>query len=136
VPADRPDQITWVPVEVVIDLHAELLEEHGGAAGLRDRGALESALARPRQLHAYDPEADLHALAAAVAGGIIRNHPFVDGNKRAAFVALGVFLALNGRYLDATEQTAERVIAGLAEGRLGEAELTAWLREHCVPADE
>ncbi|MDX1574621.1 MAG: type II toxin-antitoxin system death-on-curing family toxin, partial [Kiloniellales bacterium] len=100
-PADRRDQITWVPVEAVIDLHAELLEEHGGAPGLRDRGGLESALARARQLHAYDPDTDLYALAAACAGGIIRNHPFVDGNERAAFVALGVFLTLNGLYLDA-----------------------------------
>lgn len=134
-PAGR-DAITWVPIEAVIDLHAELLEEHGRASGLRDRGGLESALARARQLHADDPDADLHALAAACAGGIIRNHPFVDGNKRAAFVALGVFLALNGRYLDATEQAAEQVIVELAEGRLDEAELAAWLADHCVPGDE
>lgn len=124
--------VIWVPVEAVIDLHAELLAEHGGAAGLRDRGALESALARPRQLHAYDPEADLYALAAACARGITQNHPFVDGNKRAAFVALGVFLSLNGRYLDATEQAAERVIVELAAGRLSEQQLAAWLREHCI----
>ena len=125
-----------MPVEAVIDLHAELLEEHGGAPGLRDRGGLESALARPRQLHAYEPDADLHALAAACAGGIIRNHPFVDGNKRAAFVTLGVFLTLNGLYLDATEQAAERIIVELADGRLNEAELAAWLADHCIPADE
>lgn len=124
--------IVWVPIDAVIDLHAELLAEHGGVAGLRDRGGLESALARPRQLNAYDPEADLYALAAACAHGITRNHPFVDGNKRAAFVALGVFLALNGLYLDATEQAAERVIVELADGRLSEEQLAAWLREHCI----
>jgi death on curing protein len=124
--------VTWVPVEAVIDLHAELLAEHGGAAGLRDRGALESPLARPRQLQAYEPETDLCALAAACARGIIQNHPFVDGNKRAAFVALGAFLSLNGLYLDATEKAAEQVIVELAAGRLSEEQLAAWLREHCT----
>lgn len=127
--------VVWVPIDAVIDLHAELLAEHGGAAGLRDRGALESALARPLQLQAYDPEADLFALAAAAAHGITQNHPFVDGNKRAAFVTLGVFLTLNGRYLDATEQAAGQVIVELAAGRLSETELAAWLREHCIRSE-
>ena len=72
-------------LEAVIDLHAELLGEHGGAPGLRDRGALESALARPQQIHAYDSDADLYVLAAAYARGITQNHPFVDGNERVAF---------------------------------------------------
>lgn len=119
----------WVPIEAVIDLHEELLEAHGGAPGLRDRGAL----ARPRQIQAYQPEADLLALAAAYARGIIQRHPFVDGNKRAAFVTLGVFLTLNGLYLDATEGEAEGVIMGLAAGAVSEAQLAAWLRETCAP---
>lgn len=121
-----------MPIPAVIDLHAELLEDHGGAPGLRDRGALESALARPRQIHAYRPDADLYALAAAYVRGIIQNHPFVDGNKRAAFVTLGVFLHLNGLHLDATEKDAEEVISAIAAGSLTEESLAAWLRERCV----
>jgi death on curing protein len=124
--------IEWVPVAAVIDLHAELLEEHGGAPGLRDRGGLESALARPQQIHAYDQNPDIYDLAAAYACGITRNHPFIDGNKRAAFVAVGVFLQLNGLYLDATERDAEHVIYALAAGNLSEEQLSAWLRENCA----
>lgn len=125
--------IEWVPAEAIIDLHAELLKEHGGAPGLRDRGALESALARPRQISAYNPDADLHALAAACARGAIQNHPFVDGNKRAAFVSLGVFLHLNDLYLDATEKEAEQTIYALSAGELSEEALADWLRKRCVP---
>jgi death-on-curing protein len=124
--------IEWVPVEAVIDLHAELLEEHGGAPGLRDRGSLESALARPQQLQAYGDNADVYDLAAAYAGGITRNRPFVDGNKRAALVTAGAFLSLNGLYLDATEQAAERVIFDLAAGNFSEEQLAAWLRQNSV----
>jgi death-on-curing protein len=124
--------IEWVPVEAVIDLHAELLEGHGGAPGLRDRESLESALARPQQIHAYSENVDLYDLAAAYAAGITRNHPFIDGNKRAAFVTLGVFLHLNDLYLDATEHAAERVMFDLAARSLSEEQLATWLRQNCV----
>jgi len=125
--------IEWVPAEAVIDLHAELLGEHGGVSGLRDRGALESAVARPRQIHAYDSAADLYVLAAAYAGGITQNHPFVDGNKRGAFVTLGIFLSLNDLYLDATEKESEQVVVSLSAGQLTEAQLADWLRRNCAP---
>ncbi|MGH6899356.1 MAG: type II toxin-antitoxin system death-on-curing family toxin [Geminicoccaceae bacterium] len=122
-----------MPIEAVIDLHAGLLGEHGGAPGLRDRGALESALARPQQMHAYGSEADLSVLAAAYVQGITQNHPFVDGNKRVAFVTLGVFLLLNDIYLDATEKESEQVIVNLSAGQLTEPQLVVWLRRNCVP---
>lgn len=119
------------PLEAIIDLHAELIAEHGGLPGIRDRGLLEAALARPQHLAAYAPE-DLTPVAAAVAlcVGICRNHPFVDGNKRAGFVALGVTLALNGLYLDALESEATTMIEGTAGSRVSEDELKAWVEAH------
>ena len=86
----------WVPRLVLEAVHLDQLREHGGRPGLRDEHALESALARPRQKWSYEPASDLAALAAAYAFGIARNHPFIDGNKRAAFLAMMVFLGLNG----------------------------------------
>ena len=114
-------------MEVAIAAHREQLAEHGGGEGLRDRGLLESAMARPKQLASYgDP--DFAALAAAYAYGIARNHPFVDGNKRTAAVVSETFLALNGYELTATD--AELVVAfvALAIGELTEDELADWFR--------
>lgn len=111
--------------------HAEQLAEHGGGEGLRDAGALESAMIRPRNLAEYgDPDASL--LAAAYAFGIARNHPFVDGNKRTAAVISETFLALNGLTLTASD--AELVVAfvALAAGELTEDELADWFRTHSV----
>lgn len=121
------------PIEAIIDMHAELIAEHGGLPGLRDRGLLEAALARPQHLAAYEPE-KLSPLTAAVAlcFGICRNHPFVDGNKRAGFVALGTALALNDLYLDALESEATRIIEGVADGRVSEDELRAWVEKYIV----
>ena len=96
----------WVPREILLAVHAEQLAEHGGLQGVRDSGMLESALARPRQLHAYEPAASAAQLAAAYAFGIARNHPFADGNKRAAFLAGGLFLLLNGLQLIAEQADA------------------------------
>jgi death-on-curing protein len=119
----------WVDRTSVLLLHAESLAIHGGAGGLRDMGLLESALARPRNLHAYG-EGDVAALAAAYAFGIIRNHPFVDGNKRIGFVTAVVFLAANGfRFVGGEADVVVRTLA-LAASEIDEAEFAAWLREN------
>ena len=117
---------------VVIAAHLEQLAEHGGAAGIRDAGLLDSALARPENLVAYgDP--DVAALAAAYGFGIVRNHPFVDGNKRAALIATELFLALNGFDLIVDDAECVLVVLALAAGELTEEEFAAWLRGHIEP---
>jgi death-on-curing protein len=102
--------------------------KNGGVAGVRDAGLLASALARPRQIHAYCEEADVIEMAAAYAAGIIRNHLFVDGNKRTGFVAGVLFLELNGYSLVASEEEAATAVFGLAAGTLGEEAFAAWMR--------
>lgn len=119
----------WIEQNALELLHDESLAEHGGSAGLRDAGLLESALARPRNLLAYG-EPDFADLAAAYGAGLIRNHPFVDGNKRAGFLTVGLFLALNGYRLDATQLDATRVVLTLAAGELDESQFAAWIRAH------
>lgn len=121
--------IVWLEQALVLAIHDRQLAEHGGSAGVRDEGLLESALARPRQLHAYgDPEPDLADLAAALAYGLARNHPFVDGNKRTAAVACETFIELNNAMLEADDQDLYPLYLALAEGKLGEREFAAWLR--------
>ena len=110
-------------------LHDESLAEHGGRPGLRDEGLLESALARPHQLLAYG-QPDLAALADAYAFGLARNHAFVDGNKRAAFLATGLFLALNGHRLLTSQADATLTMLALAASDLTEDEFAQWLRDH------
>lgn len=124
------------PMEAVVDLHGEWIAAFGGAAGLRDRGGLESALARAQQIIAYEPDAGVAALATAVCAGICRNHPFVDGNKRAAFGTLGVILGMNGLYLDVAESEATRVVVALAAGEMAEAEFRGWVAGHVNPDQE
>ncbi len=123
----------WVDRQALILLHGETLAEHGGPEGIRDNGLLDSALARPVNLHAYEPATDLERLAAAYVIGIARNHPFVDGNKRVAFLVLGLFLALNGRRLTADKVEATRAMLGVAAGEVGEEDLAEWLRAHTAP---
>jgi len=113
-------------------LHDESLAEHGGRSGLRDEGLLESALARPHQLLAY-AEPDAAALAAAYGFGLIRNHAFVDGNKRVAFLATGLFLGLNGHRLVTSQVDATLTMVALAAGDLTEDEFAQWLRTHIQP---
>lgn len=120
----------WVSEDVILAVHDRLLAVHGGSAGIRDPGLLESALARPKNLAAY-AEPDVFTLAAAYAGGIVRNHPFVDGNKRAGFMAAYVFLGRNGWRLHASEADATRAILALAAGEVSEERLAAWFRENC-----
>jgi death-on-curing protein len=121
----------WVDRQALGLLHAESLAEHGGAAGLRDEGLLESALARPLQLASYgDPPPDVAALAACYGVALAKNHPFVDGNKRAAFLATGLFLALNGRRLSVGQADATLTMLAVAAGDLEEAPFAAWIRRH------
>ncbi len=119
----------WLPKALILAVHDRQLAEHGGPAGVRDEGLLESALARPQNLHACGA-ADAAALAAAYAFGIVRNHPFIDGNKRTAFVACELFLAANGVTLDAADEECLAMMLSLAAGEIGEAEFAAWLREN------
>lgn len=125
----------WVDKRALLLLHGESLAEHGGAAGMRDEGLLDSALARAQNLAAYG-EPDVAALAAAYGSGISQNHPFVDGNKRAAFLSVGMFLALNGYRLAATQAEATVAMLSLASGELDEAEFAGWLRQHLVTRKE
>ncbi len=120
----------WLLTSAVLAMHKAQIAEHGGSDGVRDRGLLESALARPRNLPAYQPESDLASLAASYAYGIAKNHPFVDGNKRTALVATRTFLALNGCELTATREEKYLTFISLADGGLSEEELAEWLREH------
>jgi len=120
----------WLDQQALLLLHEESLSTFGGAAGLRDEGLLDSALHRPRNLHELGGVSDLSALAAAYAHGLSRNHPFVDGNKRAAFLAIGVFLAINGRRLTASPVEAVVAMTALAAGELDEPTLAAWIRRH------
>ena len=119
----------WVDRRVILAVHDRQLAEHGGPAGVRDAGALDSALARPVNRWAYG-EDDTCVLAAAYAFGIARNHPFVDGNKRTAWVAARLFLHLNGHDLAFDPHDAVRTVQALAAGELGEEELAGWLRDH------
>lgn len=119
----------WVATEVARAAHGEQLAEHGGGEGVRDAGALESAMMRPRNLALYG-EPDAAALAAAYAFGIARNHPFVDGNKRTAAVVAETFLVLNGHALQASDAELVVAILALAAGELAEDELADWFRGH------
>lgn len=127
--------IVWINRALALAIHDRQLSEHGGGNGVRDEGLLESALARPQQRHAYgDPPPDLADLAARLAGGLARNHPFVDGNKRTAAVACEVFIRLNGARLHADDLELYPQYLGLADGSLDEAAFAAWLRARIVVA--
>ena len=121
--------IVWITRSLALAIHDRQLAEHGGGSGVRDEGLLESALARPQQRYTYgDPPPDLADLAASLAFGLARNHPFVDGNKRTAHVAYRVFILLNGAELVADEEEKYVAMLRLAEGSLDEAAFAEWLR--------
>ncbi len=126
------DAWRWIDKRMLVLLHDESLADHGGASGLRDEGLLDSALARPvnRALHGAEPPPDVAELAAAYGHGLVMNHPFVDGNKRAAFLSVGLFLALNGWRLTAGQADATVGVFELAGGGLDEPAFAAWLRQH------
>jgi death on curing protein len=121
--------IVWIKRALVVAIHERQLAEHGGGCGIRDERLLESALARPQQLQADgDPPPDLADLAASLAFGLMRNHPFIDGNKRTAAVACETFLLLNAAALQADDIELYPIYVALAEGTLSEADFAAWLR--------
>ena len=130
-------EFRWLSLRGVIDAQAELIDRFGGLPGLRDRGGLEAALNRPRQIMSYAPgEIDLASLAAAYAYGLSQNPPFVDGNKRIALLAMVMFVGKNGSYLDATEQSAYETVDGLAGGRVTEEKLAGWAQDNLIDGIE
>lgn len=120
----------WIDERDALALHDRLIALDGGAPGLRDPGLLQSALARPQQLHSYGDNPDIIDMAAAYLAGIVRNHPFVDGNKRTGFLLGVLFLELNGYRFTASEESAAQAILSLAAGTLDESALAAWLRSN------
>ena len=121
----------WIVEGVIVAVHAEQIAEHGGKNGLRDRGLLSSALARPRNIAGYKTPT-VFDLAAAYAYGIAQNHPFIDGNKRTGFLAAYIFLALNGWKLIASEASAVEAVLALASGGMSEAEFADWLKTQSI----
>lgn len=126
------DSWVWLGIQLIHAVHEEQLAEHGGPGGVRDEGLLASAMGRPQNRALYESP-DAAALAASYAYGIARNHPFIDGNKRTAFVAMEVFLDLNGFELRASDQDCVFVTLRLAEGHLDEEALAQWIRDHLAP---
>jgi len=126
--------VIWIEKALALTIHNRQLAEHGGRSGVRDEMQLASALARPQQLQACgDPPPDMAALAASLAYGLARNHPFIDGNKRTAAVACETFIELNGLVLSATDLELFPVYLALAMGKLSEDDLAAWLRPRLAP---
>lgn len=119
----------WLDPQVLLAVHDEQLTEHGGISGVRDLGLFESALNRPQHLADYDTP-DYAALAAAYSYGIARNHPFLDGNKRTAFVAMELFLVLNGYVLNATDVECVMTMLSVATGDMDEMSFAEWIRQH------
>lgn len=126
---------TWLHPDVVLAVHEAQLAEHGGGAGIRDKGLLESALARPVNLAAYG-QPDAAALAAAYGYGISRNHAFIDGNKRTGYVAMELFLHLNGHALQASDADCVLTMLSVSSGDISEDAFAAWIRAHTVPQQQ
>ncbi len=122
----------WVLDEIAVAVHQMLIAEHGGSPGVRDVGLLESALARPRQIFSYHPESTIFDLAAGYGSGLAKNHPFIDGNKRAALSVAATFLEINGYNFDASEPASVIVFEKLAAGDLSETELAKWFSDSSV----
>jgi death-on-curing protein len=127
-------ELVWIQEQALVLLHHISLAQQGGSPGLRDEGLLDSTLAQPQNLVAYgDP--DIAALAASYGYGLAKNHPFIDGNKRAAFLGIGLCLDLNGLALEVHQPEAIAIIFALPAGDITEDQLAAWVREHAVPAE-
>ena len=126
-------QPLWINRRALLYLHSASLATHGGATGIRDEGLLDSALARPLNRFLYSPDSDIAELAASYGFGLAKNHPFIDGNKRAAFHSIGLFLSVNGFELIADQVDAIQTILKLAAGELSEEELAAWVRKNMKP---
>ena len=128
--ARRRSEPTWLSRVVVDAIHDEQLREHGGLPGVRDENVFESALARPQQKWHYSDRTDVPMLAAAYAFGLVKNHPYRDGDKRIGFLAMATFLGVNGYELSAADAEVVAEFLGLAEGRVSEQALADWIREH------
>lgn len=124
---------TWLNRQILDEVHADQLKQHGGLPGLRDENALESALARPKNRWSYQSDVDLFDLAAGYGVGLAASHPYTDGSKQIPFLAMYLFLGLNDFDLDASQVEVVEVILQLASGSLDEVELGKWLRAHSVP---
>ena len=122
---------TWLSRVVVDAIHHDQIREHGGLPGIRDENVLESALARPQQKWNYEDRADIPMLAAAYAFGLVKGHPYRDGNKRIGFLAMVTFLGLNDHDFDATDADVIAEVLGLADGSVSEETFAEWIREHC-----
>lgn len=120
----------WISKKALLLLHEQSLAEFGGARGLRDEALLESALARPKNIHAYNESATISELAASYGYGIAKNHAFLDGNKRAAFLSIGLFLVINGYRLMASQVDAIDTMLAVAGGTMSEQELAIWIRKN------
>ncbi len=129
------DKPVWLRRRDADAIHFDQLQQHGGISGVRDENALESALGRPRNRWAYQPDSDLAALAAAYGYGLATNHGYNDGNKRVAFMAMYVFLGLNGWEIEAPEPEVVQVMLAVADGQLDEDRLGDWLRDHMTEAE-
>jgi death-on-curing protein len=132
--AKRAREPRWLSRVVVDAIHSDQLREHGGLRGIRDENVLESALARPKQKWHYAENRDLASLAAAYGFGLVKNHPYRDGNKRIGFLAIVTFLGVNGYNFSATDVDVVTEVLALAHGRVSEAELADWIRLHSSPA--
>ena len=130
------DEPIWLSRQLIEALHADQVREHGGQLGLRDAGLLESALARPQHVWSYDPDADLATFSAEYAFGLARNHPFLDGNKRIAFVAANVFLILNGFEIEAPEPEVVDAVVQIAAGEASRDVFAEWIRMRVIPCED
>ena len=128
--AKRRSEPTWLTRTVVDAVHGDQLREHGGLPGIRDENVLESALARPQQKWHYADNTDVPMLAAAYAFGLVKNHPYRDGNKRIGFLVMVTFLGMNGYELEATDADVVAEILALADGSVSEDTLADWIRQH------
>jgi len=123
----------WLSRAIVMALHHESIARFGGSDGIRDEGLLDSALGRPLNLAAYQPDASLFNLASYYCAGIVKNHPFVDGNKRTGLLAARTFLTLNGIEFEPDDAETVVMIEGLAAGTYGEAAIAVWLEKNSTP---
>ena len=122
----------WLTKDAVLQFHHDAIEQDGGSRGVRDQGLLESALARPQNIYAYNETVSVFELGASYAYGIVKNHPFVDGNKRSALLACYTFLGINGIELDAPESDVVTMMVALAASDVSEADFALWLQKHSI----
>jgi death on curing protein len=127
-----PAEPVWVTRLVLDAVHFDQLREHGGLSGVREENTLAAVLTRPQQRHHYEPQSDLATLAAAYGWGLVTSHPYRDGNKRTAFLAMAIFLGLNGFELEASQEDVVTTMLAAAAGQLTETQLADWVRGHVV----